>query len=78
MAIFIHTGNEPKFVLARAPGDCRDNQKKLTKHIFYGYYEERKRKEIYGTDLYERKTNTATAFVDVTADGAVDAGKFSL
>ena len=34
---------------------------------------------MHGTkQLYERKTNTAIAFVDVTADGAVDAGKFPL
>ncbi len=35
VAIFICASNEPKSVLARDPGDCRDNQKELAKRVFY-------------------------------------------
>ena len=34
MAYFIYANNEPKSVLARDLGDCRDNKEKLAKRVF--------------------------------------------
>ncbi len=34
MAYFIYANNEPKSVLARDLGDCRDNKGKLAKRVF--------------------------------------------
>ncbi len=37
----IYASNEPKSVLARDLGDCRDNHEKLAKRVSYGLREQR-------------------------------------
>ena len=41
MALFIYASNEPKSVLARDLGDCRDNYEKLAERVSHSLREQR-------------------------------------
>ena len=47
MTIFIYAGNEPKSVLARDLGDCRNNYEKLAKRVSYSLHRQQANVAIF-------------------------------